>query len=349
MRTLYEKLQRRAQRRGRPPRILIIRPAGIGDIVMSLPMLPNLRAAFPDAQIHFLTEAPSVPILKALPEVNEVLLLDKRQMGALIGTIRRNRYDVVFDLYQNPRTMWLSLLSGARWRVSFDRGSRRWAYQVRTPYTTGKYHLGKTLDMLAGAGIPVLTRLAQYPLPADLKPQAEAILEQALPGHTGVLGILPTGGWPSKRCDSDKLAELSAAIATRYQLAVLLMGGPAEADILQEVGRYLDQLDIRWAIAPKTDIVLLGSVLRACRIVIGNDSGPTHIAATTGVPTIVLYGPSLPQMLEYQRGTVACIQLTREQLDCIQCELGNCPRQHECFRWLEPVLIQAEAARVLAE
>src|SRR5258707_5592112 len=115
-------------------RILVIKLRAIGDVLLSTVVLKSLRSAYPDARIDFLTESPSREVVEGIPDLDSVLVFDgKRESGiGLILKIRRLRYDMVIDLFGNPRSALITLGSGARHRVGYRFGWRKHCYNILT-------------------------------------------------------------------------------------------------------------------------------------------------------------------------------------------------------------------------
>lgn len=332
--------------RDAPIKILLIRLGGIGDVVMGLPLIRNLKAYFREAEIHYLTDPASKAYLEAHPDIDRVILVDRKRPLRQLLALRRTGYTAVLDSWKNPRTALQTWFSGAPYRVSFAHGSRQWAYNLRTPHPEGQSLYEKTLRMLEAVGVPVAYPKAEFPLTAAGLAHTRALLEELLGPPEQVLAVLPTGGWPSKRADTDTMARFAHRLATEFGLAVALLGSDPEKPALEALCARLTDLGTRAAIVPPVTTLELGCLLAQCGLVLGNDSGPTHIAATSGAATLALFGPTLPQMRSYGVGTLAVIQL--DDLFCIRCELADCPRGHECFRTIPEALLVAEAHRVRA-
>jgi heptosyltransferase-3 len=143
-------------------KILVIKLRAIGDVILATPVLENLRQAFPPARIDFLTEKFCWPIVRGHPTLHEVLVLDRKQPGAtraLIRHIRECHYDVVFDLFVNPRSALLTLLSGASTRVGFRFRGRQYAYNIKVEPRGDRVHeVEFNLDALRALQIPIVTR-----------------------------------------------------------------------------------------------------------------------------------------------------------------------------------------------
>ena len=113
-------------------KILIIKLRAVGDVLLSTIVTKNLRLAFPSAVIHYLTEPPGREVFHLNPFIDDVLVFDKETMSGagLIRAVRRRRYDLVIDLFGNPRTALVTWLSRASVRVGYRFRGRSYAYNV---------------------------------------------------------------------------------------------------------------------------------------------------------------------------------------------------------------------------
>jgi len=130
------------QERSKIKKILAIKPRAIGDVLLSTPILPNLRREFPDAQIDFLVEKFAAPILKGNPFINNIVSFDAKSQSSasIILQVRREKYDLIMDLFANPRTAIISMFSGAKFRVGYPFKWRRYAYNILVPSRSGEHH-----------------------------------------------------------------------------------------------------------------------------------------------------------------------------------------------------------------
>ena len=113
-------------------KILVIKLRAIGDVLLSSVVLKNFREAFPGRQIDFLTEKPCREVVEGNPYLDDVLVFDGHRDSALalILMVRRRKYDLVLDLFGNPRSAILTYLSGAKYRVGYRFGWRRYCYNI---------------------------------------------------------------------------------------------------------------------------------------------------------------------------------------------------------------------------
>lgn len=315
-------------------RILCIKLRGIGDVVLSTNVIRNLRKDFPKAEIDFLTEPPSKSVLEFNPDLNEILFFKKNEkfgsLKVIIDVMKRN-YDLVVDLYSNPRSAVITYLSFANYRAGFPYKGRGYAYNLKGPLDRVKYHSAELhLELLKEIGLSSdLNELFIAPNPEDEKFAAE-YFEKEINALQPVIGISPSGGWPSKKCDPVKFAEIADRLAEEYKTDFLIVWGPGDQKEAEEIKRLMKSRSI---LAPPTSIGQMMALMKKCDLIIANDSGPMHIAAALGTPVLSIHGPTNPRM----QGPYGKKHewIWNEELECIECNLLECPKKHECFIQLD--------------
>jgi lipopolysaccharide heptosyltransferase II len=326
-------------------RILVIKLRGVGDVLLSTIVLENLRSAFPKQRIDFLTEKPGREVLRGNPVIDELIIFDKAEISStgLIRKIRRNRYDLIFDLFSNPRTAFITFCSGARWRVGYPFRGRGYAYNVYAPLRGGEVHNTQfNLDALEAAGIPVVSRSLMFPYSDDDNRFAVEYL--ASNGLTGkfVVGFSTGGGWSAKRWGVEKFAGLGDMFIDRWNAKVILLWGPGQEKEVEDVQQRMEN---RCSLPPKTTLKQLGALVHQCSMVIGNDSGPMHIAAALHVPTLGIYGPTDPKFQGPYGPEHGVVQ--KVGLDCLGCNLTECPIGNPCMKNLTIEEVMAAAERIM--
>jgi ADP-heptose:LPS heptosyltransferase len=319
-------------------KILLIKLKGIGDVVLSTVIFDDLRTAFPNATIDYLTEPPSEPLLSALPYINKTLLFRKKDsLGSLkiIRDVMFGRYDLVIDMFANPRTALLTWLSGAKYRAGFPYRGRAYAYNLPGPVERGGMHAALLhLELLKSIGVPVHGKKLHFGLTeADKTFQAD-FFNRSFQAGEHVLAVSPSGGWESKKCEAERFVDFAREIRRHYAIRFLVVWGPgdkADAELIAS------DLGADAVLAPSSSIREMGALMMGCFAVLANDSGPMHIAAALGIPVLSIHGPTVPA---YQAAFGEQHESVRlETLDCIGCNLLACPRQHECFRDLPKELV----------
>ena len=134
-------------------KILIIQPRGLGDIVLSTVISNNIRMDFPEATIDYTVQFPLNAALEKLPFINEIITYDRKSIKSGLGLIlrvRKNNYNLVIDLFSNPRTALVTFLSGAEYRAGKPASGRNYAYNIeREAHDKNAVHqVQRNLDFL---------------------------------------------------------------------------------------------------------------------------------------------------------------------------------------------------------
>lgn len=347
-----------------PRRILVVKPADLGDLLFVTPALRALRRSFPQARIELLAPPSSAPLLQGCPYLDEILVFDKyifdnpvaflhpanwRQLLQLALTLRRRRYDAVLI----PRHLTtrlgafkyaaLALVTGASRRVGLDNG-RGWFLTDRVPDAGfGAFHeVEYDLQVAARLGAHIEEGDQHLWLPRD--EAAEVWAEQIVASWPRPLVIMHPGSGaysPARRWPAEHFAALADAWTARHGGTVALVDADrAVTSAVQQAARS-KLIDL----GGQTTLEQTIALIRRCDLFIGNDSGPLHMAAAAGVPTVGIYGPSNHLAWGPWGDRTAVV---RRDLPCMPCfyrghSLGRpqgCPER--------PCLVELPAETVLA-
>ncbi len=312
-------------------RILIIKLRGIGDVVLSTIVVKNLKKDFPDSEISYLTEEPSKPVLENISLIKNVLVLEKMTLLnkiKMLLLLRQYRFDLILDFYSNPTTALFTFLSGARYKAGFPYKGRKYAYNLFGPAERNKYHAALLhIEFLKMLGIESSEKEILFQLNNEDKLFINNFLSRIVKDKKMLVGLCPTGGWSSKKCDPAKLAEIGNHITQKYDANVLIIWGPGDENDAKDI--LLTMKTETTYLAPKTNLLQMAAMISKCTFVICNDSGPMHIAAALKVPVLALFGPTDPELQGPFGEKHEWINLL--ELDCIKCNLLECPKNHECF------------------
>lgn len=312
-------------------KILCIKPRGIGDIVLSTIVLDNLIAYFPSVQVDYLTEDFAESAVKNNPLVNKVLTMGRNEFSLKTAfRIRKEKYDLILDLWSNPRSALITFFSGAMYRTGFAYRGRKYAYNILASDDRGSHHSAEhNLELLKILKIPIISKRIYYFTSDKEDNFGKSFIEENIPSDHSIIGIVPSGGWPSKRCDAVKWVEICKTISSVYKTKYLILWGPGDEKDANYIARNFPEETV---LAPKTDLITMAGLINNCDLVIANDSGPMHISAALGIPTLGLFGPTNPKM----HGPYSELSdyVNKEDLFCILCNHTVCPYKHECFKEL---------------
>jgi lipopolysaccharide heptosyltransferase II len=308
-------------------KILCIKPRGIGDIVLSTIVLDNLIAHFPSVKIDYLTEHFAKSAVENNPLVNKVITIDKKEFPLKAALkIRKEKYDMILDLWSNPRSAQITFLSGVKYRVGFAYRGRKYAYNFLATSSKGEHHSAEhNLELLKAIDVPIVSKKIHYYVDDKDDIAAKDFIKKNFRGDKKIMGIIPSGGWPSKRCDASKWVEIGKAITEKHNVGFLILWGPGD----EKDANYIKVNLANSVLASKTTVSEMSGFIKNCNIILANDSGPMHIAAALNIPTLGIFGPTNPKAHgPYSENSTYII---KEDLFCIICNLLECPYHHECM------------------
>jgi len=313
-------------------KILIIKPAAIGDVLLATPVIENLRHNFPDAEINFLTQKFCKEALTDNPFLSKALTYDLRydSTAFLIKHLTRQKYDLVIDLFGNPRTAIVTYMIDARYRVGYKFNWRRFAYNIKVdPRRRELHNIEFNLESLRRLGLEIITSKPRFVLNSVHKEFAEEFFEKNGLSKGNVIGINPHGTWKTKVWYAEKFIELGKMLTKKYNI-LLFWGNNSEKLNAEKIANAIGKKAI---LIPETDLKYMGALILNCSVFVTNDTGPMHIAWILGVNTVAIYGPTIPEL----QGPLSdnSVIVRNNTLSCLGCNLTkieDCPYEHKCMR-----------------
>jgi len=348
----------------RPRRVLLIRPDHLGDVLFVGPAVARLRAAWPDAEVTLLVGPWSAPAAERLPGVDRVEVIDFpwfnrrpepswRKYARLAAAARRlrGRFGAAAVMRDDDRwSAWLTMLAGVPIRAGHAHPRVAPFIQRRAPAGKRSIHSVAmnvaAVAALTGASEPAPTPRTD-PLRFTLSPEdhdhAAALL--AAPGSDptgGLVAVHPGAGAAVKRWRAGAWGEVVRAVTAPGE-TVVLTGSSAERELTAAVAACAGRSVVD--VAGRTDVGSLAAVFARCRLVLGPDSGPLHLAVAVGTPTVHLFGPA-PAERFGPWGDAARHRVVASELPCAPCGRLDWPAagDHPCVRTLAAGRV-IEAAR----
>jgi lipopolysaccharide heptosyltransferase II len=311
-------------------KILVIKLRAIGDVLLSTIVLDNLREAFPDAEIDFLTEPASEDVVIHHPSLNNVLVYNRKR-DTILGfflRLRARKYDLVFDLFCNPKSAQMTFATGAPLRVGYPFRGRAWAYNVKVKGLPESVHNTEfNLDALRHLEIPVIRKTVTFHLTDAERQWARNFLAQHRTDNGLLVALNPGCSFETKRWGSAHFADLADMLVERGGAEILLVWGPGEEEEVQSIMKRMKWKAIT---APKTSLLQLGALLSECDYLVSGDTGPMHIAAAVDTPPLCIFGPTKPSGHRAFHPKSAVVRL--ESLECLECDLTTCTIGNMCMR-----------------
>ena len=322
-------------------RIAVLLPNWVGDVVMATPALRALAERFgEEARVWGVMRPYVAEVLEGTPWIHETIFFDPKsrhrqeQSWAVVRRLREQKLDIIISLTNSLRAGAICWASGARRRLGYARNGRGWLLtDAPTPPHDAKgwkpiSAVDYYLQLVELLGCTTGSREVQLGTTARDEQAAQRVWQQQ--GWTDerpVVALCPAGAYgAAKHWPVESFAELGRQLAQKQDLSVLILSGPAEREMARQIQdragdpRVVAQLD-----QPPT-IGLSKACLKRCQLVVTTDSGPRHLAAGFGVPTVALFGPTDPAWsLNY---SPVELRLQHQELACLPCGQRVCPLQH---------------------
>jgi lipopolysaccharide heptosyltransferase II len=273
-------------------RALLLRPRFAGDLCLVLPVLEHLARQAPQARVDFLAEQPYARLLEGDPRLGQVIAVPRKpsagESARLFARLARGGYDLVLDLFCNPRTAVWTAATGARVRVGYRGKGWRSAVYNRHPVHEGKSAVRFHLASIAALGWPVdQEAVPTLPVRHD---EISAVRTRVGLSSDGsrVVAIHPGARWPTRQWDPSRYAEVARRALA--QARVLVLGGPGEEDLAQRIAAASGATAVTGL-----DLRAVAALLASCDAFVGPDSGPVHIAVAVGTPTVGIFGRNEPE------------------------------------------------------
>ncbi len=292
-------------------RILIIRLSAIGDVIMASGVIPCLRAAFPDASLVWLTEEGNEDLLRHNPRLDRVLVLPRRRWRTLFRQkhwltlwrefrrfrqdLRRQRFDWVLDLQGLLKSALWAWLTGAERRIGFEsKEGTRWLMTEIVDRNSRSDLLGKEYRRMMQVLQAAPSRFAMdVAVSLDAEERAKELLRQEGVGG-GYLVCCPFTTRPQKHWFDERWAKLCRVLGDATGSMPVLLGGPA--DRFRAEGLAAASGAPVANLCGKTRLDECAAVIRGARLLIGVDTGLTHLGIAMQRPTLALFGSTVPYL-----------------------------------------------------
>ena len=275
-----------------PQRILLIRLSSLGDIVLTSPAIRAVRKAFPDAYISMIVGSRSADVVWENPHLDEVIPFDRKSKGRNTSEMRRVMrhlrqapFDLSIDFQRKLRTALLASCSGAKVRVGYHEAGG-FLSTVQVPEPSEGHAVERNLALLAAIGIPDDGPETEMHVSEETRRFAAERLPR---GTRRRLGFFPGAGWKLREWMPERLAALGDLAAERYGAEVVIFGGPAEMELVNQIAEQMKHPTILQAAT--LTVAQLAALIARCDLLISNDTGPMHISVAMKTPTIALFGP----------------------------------------------------------
>jgi ADP-heptose:LPS heptosyltransferase len=315
-------------------RILLSRMKYIGDVVLTTPVIRAVREKYPDAYIAYLGDAKAVALLEHNPHLNEIIPFDFTkpdiiEQARVMFMLRKRKFDVVVDMFSNPRTAMLTRASGAPIRIGKDVKGRGKLYTHRiSDYGAMKPAIEFHYQYVKPIGVDMTHFKTEIFLTDDEKREARIWLQhQDVDISKPVIAMHIGATWPNKVWPRESFAGLIDVVRAKLGAEIVLSSGPGDDETVKWIMNHSMGKIIRLPVLPLRQ---LAAILSQCKVFLANDCGPMHIGVAVGTPTLGIFGPEPPEVwFNYPESDGH--KFLFKKIECSPCRTTKCFREKEHF------------------
>ena len=327
-------------------KILIIQTAFPGDAILTLPMIQTLWKNNPDCIIDVIAIPTTSDIFSSSPYVSNVIVYDKRGKNKSVlsllkfaSDLRKNKYDVLYSPHRSFRTALIVLLSRVKDSYGFDISSLSWVYKSKVKYERSFHEVKRNLSLIGKSEIDWMIK------PQMNLPDPKNLL-QNIP-TSELVALAPGSVWETKKYPVEKFRQIVSELCEKKYF-ILLLGGKDDHDLCEKLNIMPNTQTMN--LAGKLSIIESTSVLTNCKLLISNDSAPTHMGMAADIPVLTIYCSTIPGFGFYPYNSKS-FSLTYNDLECKPCGIHGhqkCPEgTFECAHKLNPSLVMDKIMEIL--
>jgi heptosyltransferase II len=321
-------------------RILIIQTAFIGDLILTLPVIQELKNKLKDSLVDLLCIPETKEIIDDNPYLNDVIIYDKRNdksisgLRKIIRTIRNNKYDYIISPHRSFRSSLISYFSGCDETIGFNNSSFKFIYKYRIEYINGIHEIERSLKLLEPLGIVNKGIMKpQLFISKRKKEKIKNLLDREnIKSDEKFIVTAPGSVWFTKRFPSGKFVEVFNLLS-ESNIKILLVGSAQEKSLTDEIlSKSINKNIIN--LCGELSILETSELIRLSQILITNDSAPLHLANAVGTKTYAIFGATVPSFGFYPYGENDFVFET-DGLKCRPCSIHGgrkCPvKSFDCM------------------
>ena len=326
--------------------VLVLQTSFIGDTVLTLPLLDEIKRRYPRARLSLFCSPQGKELAESCVAIDEIIVDDKKgDHRGLSGIwrqalrLRTQAFSLALTPHKSLRSALILYLARIPCRVGF-RQSKGWFLFNRLVHRPAERHdVERNLSLLNAFGIATEECERSFTMLGARASQTSAVEELVSLKNGGkrlLIGVNPGSVWATKRWDAEGFAQVIKLLKARWDCEVIIMGGPEDIQLAAAIRQASQSNCLNYA--GKFTLRELPQALGVCDVFITNDSGPMHIAVALKVPTVALFCATTPDLGFYPYSSNAVV--LQKDLPCRPCGLHGgrrCPLgTADCIRLIRP-------------
>jgi lipopolysaccharide heptosyltransferase II len=322
------------------PKILIVQPSRIGDVVFTLPSVHAIRKKYPKAWIGWLVDERCAQVLEGNNDIDEIIIVDRHKISlryllGLTRDLRSRKIDLSIDFHGLFKSAFLVKLAGAKFKLasSSTNGMRELSWLFSKEIKPPKSEIHCVERHFAVASYLDCTEEDKFfkieTSQAVFENLDKIFAEKGIDTAKPFAAIHPGGGWLARRWAAERYSQLIDRVSSELGLQIVLVGGKeggaGEKGLNEEI---ISKSEAKiFDFTGLLDLKELAGTLKKCAVFVANEAGPMHIATALNIPAVAIIGPTDPGRTGPYKGNTNII---RHKVSCQPCRNRNCATK-ECM------------------
>jgi lipopolysaccharide heptosyltransferase II len=337
--------------------VLILQSSFLGDTVLTLPLISEVRRRFPVKKLSILCLPPCGELLTDHPGIDEIITDDKkstdrgwRGLRRTAARLKKKNFSLALTPHKSLRSALILYFAKIPHRVGFRESSGWFLFHQRAVRDSARHDVERNLSILSAFGLAPedCERSIELPVSASTRASVDRQL-RALGVNDGdfIIGLSPGSVWATKRWSTAGFAALISMLRSKYDCKILLFGGASDIGVVEEIQKRGGGAAI--SLIGRIELRELAAAISRCRILITNDSAPMHIAVARKVPTVAVFCATTPELGFYPYSNDAIV--IQKNLSCRPCGSHGgrrCPlATADCIREVAPEAVFQAVEKLL--
>ncbi len=336
-------------------KILIIQTAFPGDAILTLPMIQQLKKRNENVLIDVICIPSTKIIFEASPYINSVIELDKKgkhkSLFALYKfsrQLRKNNYDAVYSPHRSLRSALITMELNVRETYGFDNSALKFAYRHIAKYNLSDHEVKRNLSLIgenySDGGWKILSEIS---IPGEIKRKIDHFIKNEIKTEK-IIAVAPGSVWQTKVFPAEHYEEIINYL-TEDGYTIILIGGEADKGLCEQIKSSFDGKVLN--LSGDFSFIETVELLKHVKLLISNDSAPTHLGMCADIPVLTIYCSTIPGFGFYPYNKQSEF-ISFNDLDCKPCGIHGyrqCPiKTFDCGYKLLPEMVIEKIKKLLA-
>jgi heptosyltransferase-2 len=336
--------------------ILVIQTAFLGDAILTLPMLQVLKKKNSECKLDVLAIPSTEKIFLSSPSVDDVLVIDKRDkhrslkgLNNFIKELKKKSYSKIYSPHRSIRSAYITFRLGVKETYGFDNSSLKYAYKNIVNYRQADHEVQRNLQLIGE-----MTEDNNWKILPEINIDetgknkvADFLLSSKI--EVEFIAVAPGSVWETKRYPKEYFSEVIKSLVLKNE-KIILIGGKNDKSLCDEIAYdFNDKVE---NLAGRFSVTETIHLLRSAKLLITNDSAPTHMGLCVDIPVLTIYCSTVPGFGFYPYNNKSRY-LSYDELECKPCGIHGyrkCPvKSFDCGYELLPADILKEVEKMLSE